>query len=177
MMILTFVAAEGSLKVIHASFMHTLTVSFFRCPVRAQGEWLCITPIDLCSCLLTDASTNPLAQVVIVSHLMLNLKSEGDNKVTIDSHNKHPSARAAAWSGGSSDAKSKQANAFSRPSISAAATGPYLPYSGDGSGYPKPPAMYSNKNNNRSWRNDVIEMQGFNDTAKNMESGFGAHLR
>jgi len=108
---------------------------------------------------------------------MLNLKSEGDNKATIDSHNKHPSARAVAWSSGSSDAKSKQANALSRPSISAAATGPYLPYPGDGNGYPKPPAMYSNNNNSRPWRNDVIDIQGFNDTAKNMESGFGAHLR
>ena len=108
---------------------------------------------------------------------MLNLKSEGDNKVTIDSHNKNPSARVVARSGGSSDAKSEQANTFSRPSISAPATGPYLPYSGDGNGYPKPPAMYSNNNNSRSWRNDVIEMQGFNDTEKNMESGIGAHLR
>jgi len=60
MMILTYVIAEGPLKVIQASFMHTLTVSFLRCPIRPQGEWCCVTPIDLTSCLLTDTSTNPL---------------------------------------------------------------------------------------------------------------------
>jgi len=59
-MILTYVIAEGSLKVIQASFIHTLTVSFLRRPIRPQGEWRCVTPIDLTSCLLIDTSTNPL---------------------------------------------------------------------------------------------------------------------
>jgi len=137
MMILTFILAQGSLKVINATFMHTITV-------------------------------------VIVSHLMLNLKSEAaENKVIVGSHDKYPS-KVPAWSVESGEAKSMQNHAQSRPSAVSATAGSYRPPSGIGNGYPKPPPMYSNKNDGSSWRNDTMEMQGLYDVAKSVESGVDA---
>ena len=103
---------------------------------------------------------------------MLNLKSEANNnQVIVNSYNKYPS-KPVAWSVESNDARSVQV--IGRPSNAATSAGTYLPLSGVGNGYPKPPPMYSNKNNGSSQRNDTLEMQAFNDVAKNMESGFGA---
>src|SRR5258708_4311130 len=108
---------------------------------------------------------------------MLNLKGEANNnRVIVGCHSRYPS-KVGTWSVESSNPKSVQVNIpQSPPSAASAATGLDTPFSGIGNGYPTPPPMYSNKKNGSSWRNDTMEMQGFNDVAKNVESGFGVQL-